>query len=141
MAGHRYIYTDQWTARVLWIQFRESLHTPHSWLRKWNKSQLYRHLCTSCKCPVNKHTRPDRQFRTLVVAGFRVDAYLPLRSAWLHRRSNRNDTQHTGPTAPNTPMINKPAPQSPDVAVIRAGSRVPQSHLIELKTYSKARKV
>ena len=75
-----------------------------------------------------------------MIVRFQVDACLPLRSARLHRKSDRsgNNTQRTRPITLNTPTTNKPTLQFPSVAVIRAGSHVPQSHLIELKTYSKA---
>lgn len=77
-----------------------------------------------------------------MVVRFQVDACLPLRSARIHHKSDRsrNDTQRTRPAAPNTTTVNKPTLQFPHVAVIRAGSRVPQSHLIELKTYSRGGK-
>jgi len=68
-----------------------------------------------------------------------VDACLPLGSTLPRRKPDcpRNDTQGRESTQPIT---NKPTLHSPHVAVIRAGSPVPQSHLIELKTYSRSGK-
>src|SRR5579872_25249 len=61
-----------------------------------------------------------------MVVRFEVDACLPF-----HPILSHHDT-------PPTLTTNKPTLRFPHVAIIRAGSRVPQSHLIELKTYSKA---
>ena len=74
-----------------------------------------------------------------MVVRFGVDACLPLGSTQSHRKSShpRNGTQRKNLTRPTT---NKPTLHFPHVAVIRAGSLVPQSHLIELKTYSRSRK-
>lgn len=67
-----------------------------------------------------------------MVVRFEVDACLPLRSSQSHG--------HPGTDAASLPStmlaINKPTLRLPHVAVIRAGARVPQSHLIELKTCS-----
>jgi hypothetical protein len=71
-----------------------------------------------------------------MVVRFEVDACLPLRSSQSH--------DHPGTDAaslpPSTPVINKPTLRFPHVAVIRAGTHVPQSHLIELKTHSRSGK-
>ena len=74
-----------------------------------------------------------------MVVRFEVDACLPLRSTLSHLKPDRsrNDTRHKKPTQPTT---SKPTLHFPRVAVIRAGSPVPQSHLIELKTYSRSGK-
>ena len=62
-----------------------------------------------------------------MVVRFEVDAYLP-----------RIPKQPTKPAS--SPVTNKPTLRFPYLAVIRAGSRVPQSRLIELKTYCKTGK-
>jgi len=76
-----------------------------------------------------------------MVVRFEVDACLPFRPASPHRkpRRPRNGTcrvKRIPPPPPSAPPINEPV----HVAIIRAGSPVPQSHLIELKTYSKSKK-
>lgn len=73
-----------------------------------------------------------------MVVRFEVDACLPPRPARSHLRSDssRDDTQHMELTPPLPSTLH-----FPHVAVIRAGSRVPQSRLIELKTYCKAGKM
>ena len=68
-----------------------------------------------------------------MVVLFEVDACLPIRATPSRPRTPSSP-------APATHTINKPTLRFPHVAVIRAGSPVPQSHLIELKTYSKAGK-
>jgi len=85
-----------------------------------------------------------------MVVRFEVDACLASRSTPPHRKPNltRHHSQRTKPTLnssacpppPSTSATNKPTLRFPHIAVIRAGSRVPQSRLIELKTYSKSRK-
>ena len=74
-----------------------------------------------------------------MVVRFEVDACLPLGSTPSHRKSGRsgNNSKHRKPAQSTT---NKPTLHFPHVAVIRAGSPVPQSHLIELKTYSRSGK-
>lgn len=67
-----------------------------------------------------------------MVVRFEVDACLPLHSA----KSQRKSARSTPPPSLSTPVIKKTALHFPHVNVIRAGSRVPQSHLIELKTHS-----
>lgn len=96
-------------------------------------------------------TGPDRRqdFGGLrMVVRFEVDACLPLRSASSHRKPSRSTRpikpvtstltceDNTHPFQPN----NKPTLHFPRLAVIRAGFLVPQSHLIELKTYSRSGK-
>ena len=66
-----------------------------------------------------------------MVVRFEVDACLPLSGR------SKNTTQRKKPAQLTT---NKPTLRFPQVAVIRAGSPVPQSHLIELKTYSRSGK-
>ena len=89
-----------------------------------------------------------------MVVRFEVDACLPLRSTPSHPKPDRsrNDSRRTKLTQPikptpsasarkgstHPPTINKPTLRFPHLAVIRAGSRVPQSHLVELKTSSKS---
>lgn len=110
--------------------------------------------------PPSEHAGPDRQqdFGGLkMVVRFEVDARLPPSRRKPDR--SRNGTQRTKPwqsvksvpgtsargddappPLPTTPTISKPTLRFPHIAVIRAGSRVPQSHLIELKTYSRSGK-
>jgi hypothetical protein len=83
-----------------------------------------------------------------MVVRFEVDACLPLRTIRSHRAGNGTlgtkptpnvsaQKANTPPPAPIVRAVNKPTLRFPHVDVIRAGSRVPQSHLIELKTYSR----
>lgn len=71
-----------------------------------------------------------------MVVRFEVDACLPLRSS----RSHGHPGTDAASLPPRALAINKPTLRLPHVAVIRAGARVPQSHLIELKTCSKSGK-
>lgn len=98
--------------------------------------------------PPDVHIGTDRQqgFGGLtMVVRFEVDACLPFRTI-RHRKSNdaRNRAQRTESPARESDMstvgtVTRPTLRFPHVAVIQAGSRVPQSHLIELKTYSGSR--
>jgi hypothetical protein len=110
--------------------------------------------------PSGLRAGPDRQWDfggLKMVVRFEVDACLPFRTTRSHRNFEHatNKTRRTRDTKPtpsrsawevDTPLpsiirtVKKPTLRFPRVAVIRAGSRVPQSHLIELKTYSKAGK-
>lgn len=90
-----------------------------------------------------------------MVVRFEVDACLPFGTTRPHSKSNRarSATQHNEPApaasaqgadtlSPATilRLVNKPTLRSPRLDIIRAGSRVPQSHLIELKACSRSRK-
>ncbi|KAF9778716.1 hypothetical protein BJ322DRAFT_1114053 [Thelephora terrestris] len=142
LAGHNTVLINSWPPVT-----KQTIG--HSDSYGYNFEKACTHPAPGCESGTGHHRIITYDFGGLtMVVRFEVDACLPFPTTRSRRKSGnaRNHAksapgaQAWGTDTPTFRTVSKPTLRFPHVAVIRAGSRVPQSHLIELKTYSGAKK-